>query len=136
MTEAGGTGIAQAVIIRQATLDDAPALQRYIAELRAEQLPVLLPIERIPMLEEEREFISGLVEHEASALLLAFRGQELVGALNVTYSPPASSKEITLALCQRMGNGSITTASSGVSGTSLPGSSFWRYTTSSELKYR
>jgi RimJ/RimL family protein N-acetyltransferase len=76
-------GMARSVIIRQATLDDAPTLQRYIAELRSERLPVLMPIERLPTLQEEREFISGLVEHEASSLLLAFRGRELVGALDL-----------------------------------------------------
>jgi RimJ/RimL family protein N-acetyltransferase len=76
-------GMAQAVIIRQATVDDAPALRRYLAELVAEQLPVLLPSERIPTLEEERAFISGLVDHETSTLLLAFQDQELVGALDL-----------------------------------------------------
>jgi RimJ/RimL family protein N-acetyltransferase len=75
--------MAQAVIIRQATVEDAPALQRYISELGAERLPVLLPMERVPTLEEEQAFISGLVEHEASTLLLAFCGQELVGVLDL-----------------------------------------------------
>ena len=70
-------GTAQGVTIRQATLDDAPALRRYLAEIVAEQLPVFLPLERFPTLEEEQAFISGLVDHETSTLLLAWQGQEL-----------------------------------------------------------
>ena len=76
-------GTAQAVTIRQATVDDAPALRRYLAELVAEQLPVFLPLERFPTLEEEQTFISGLVDHETSTLLLACQGQTLVGALHL-----------------------------------------------------
>ena len=90
--------MAQAVIIRQATIDDAPALQRYIAELRAEQLPVLLPIERVPTLQEEREFISELVEHETSTLLLAFCGQAVVGALDLHGSDRPGREH-----CSRLG---------------------------------
>jgi RimJ/RimL family protein N-acetyltransferase len=86
VTVVRGTSMARAVTIRQATVNDAPALQRYIAELRAERLPVLLPIERVPTLEEERAFIRGLVEHETSTLLLAFRDQELVGTLDLQGS--------------------------------------------------
>lgn len=68
------------VLVRDALVADAEALQAFATRLYAERLPTIFLHEQGPTLEEEREFIHGFAGSR-HRLLVACAGPELVGML-------------------------------------------------------
>ncbi len=54
--------MAASTTIREGTLDDAEALQRLVASVIAERLPVLIRREQVFTVEEELDFVRRLIE--------------------------------------------------------------------------
>jgi RimJ/RimL family protein N-acetyltransferase len=71
------------IAIRPARIDDAQALIDYLAQLRAEGLETLFHRARLPTLTEEQAWVRSLVQSPGSHLLLATRGDVVVGLVDV-----------------------------------------------------
>lgn len=67
------------ILVRPAVETDAPRLQRYVAELFSERLPVLFIRDGAPSIEQERGFIRQMSESPRSVLLVAEVAGEIVG---------------------------------------------------------
>lgn len=70
------------VTIRRAELSDAEQLQRYVAELFAERLPVLFRRDAAPTVDEERRFITQMQELPRSIVIVAEVDEDIVGMLD------------------------------------------------------
>lgn len=70
------------VTIRPAELSDAERLQRYVAELFAERLPVLFRRDVAPTVDEERRFITQMQELPRSIIIVAVVDKDIVGMLD------------------------------------------------------
>lgn len=73
--------------IRPAVEADAARLQQYVADLFAEQLPVLFLRDKAPTVEEERRFIRSMIESPRCVLLVAEAEGEIVGMLDFRGHP-------------------------------------------------
>lgn len=77
---ARGTGVTMALTVRDASLQDAAALQAYAIRLFAERLPGIYRRDD-PTLEEEQAFIRDHTEPDGSAMLVAEENGRIVGLL-------------------------------------------------------
>jgi len=75
------------ITIREATLEDAEPLQKYLVRLVAERLPVIFHKSHAPSIEEERHYIRRLQSEPRSALFLALAQEEIVGMLDIHGNP-------------------------------------------------
>ena len=71
-----------AVSIRQATIDDAPAMVDYLHDLVGEGLDTIA-IRTAPRLEDQRDFIERARLADHAAIWLAVDGEAVVGLLDV-----------------------------------------------------
>lgn len=71
------------LVIREATIDDAPVFQAFVAELFGESLNVLYDQPEVPTVRYQAGLISRLCSHPASCLLLAFHDKQLAGVLDL-----------------------------------------------------
>jgi len=69
-------------IIRQAVVSDAEALQRFMQDLAAEELPQIFAMSKAPSVEVQRKFIANLAEAERSVLFVVAVGDEIAGLLD------------------------------------------------------
>jgi len=68
--------------IREATLDDVPALLRFARALFSERLPTIIATDPDISLRDEEQFVRPYVERHDWVLLIAVLGDEVVGLLN------------------------------------------------------
>lgn len=71
-----------AIVIREATVDDAGELLGYAARLFSEELPGLYRRE-VPTLDEERAFVASYADPSNSVLLVAFDEGRVVGLIGL-----------------------------------------------------
>jgi RimJ/RimL family protein N-acetyltransferase len=76
------TALPKNLLIREAVLEDAEALQQYATALFAEALPTLLQPPQIPTVDEEREFLARCQMAPTCVVLVAETGNGLVGMLD------------------------------------------------------
>jgi RimJ/RimL family protein N-acetyltransferase len=69
-------------MVREATVDDAPALRQFGSDLAEERLPVIFRRDRSPTFEEERSFVQKLVDAPQSTILVAETEGAIVGVLD------------------------------------------------------
>lgn len=77
-----GGAMTERVRVRRAVEADAPRLQRYVAELFGEKLPVLFVRDRVPSVDDERRYIEEMTQSERSLLLVAEVDGDIVGMLD------------------------------------------------------
>lgn len=75
------------IITRRAVIEDAPALLRYLADLKAEMLDVVSN-DLNPTLQQEEEWISGA--NKTGAVLVAKYDGEIIGLLDIRRGERAS----------------------------------------------
>jgi GNAT superfamily N-acetyltransferase len=68
--------------VRDATEEDAELLQRFMARLVSERLPVLWERDEPPSVEQEREFVRGVLDVPGSVILIAMSGPRAIGILD------------------------------------------------------
>lgn len=73
---------AKRIFVREAQPSDAPAVCEYLAELIAEDLPVLVLFDQAPSREVEERFLRRSLESPNSVFLLALVGERVVGQLD------------------------------------------------------
>jgi RimJ/RimL family protein N-acetyltransferase len=76
-------------VIRPAIETDAEALQRFLAALIGEELPVLFRRSHAPAVEDQRAFIRKTAEEPRTVLLVAICDGEVVGMLDFHGHPKA-----------------------------------------------
>ena len=76
-----------AIIVREVVVADAEDLQRFLADLYAERLPVMFSRDSAPSVAEERSLIQQMLATPRSMLLLALAQEGVVGMLDFHCSP-------------------------------------------------
>lgn len=72
----------EGILIREATIEDAAALSRFMADLSAERLNTV-SWRPPPTIEEEEAFIKAIQSADHASLLLALDGDQVVGLLDL-----------------------------------------------------
>jgi RimJ/RimL family protein N-acetyltransferase len=77
------------LVVREAEPADAPAVCEYLAELIAEDLPVLVLFDRAPTVEVEERFLRRCRDSPNSTFLVALRAGRVIGQLELAGGWPA-----------------------------------------------